>query len=395
MSIKIPIPAVIPSNKGTALDVTQHAQRIQSGEKKDLPVQTAQALRLVQKAIYDLYSQLSKADTNTFTNLFITAPGGEVIGWIGTYQGYQGGWFKTLYVGGDSPATAPLVADANGDLTITNAIIVLTGTGGTITLDPTVPSIVALEAGASPRPRATLNPGSLLFDNTGTPANTVEIDHNSIQLLNPTTLAELNMGPGEFNIYVPGLPSNLEALAVWGYSPSGRGPFLNFKTASGTIASPAAPASGDSMGGIETQPFTVGNITGRAGFYATENMSSGNNGTEYRISTTPNGSGTMADRWKVANNGDFLPLVDNTYDIGASGTAPALIFASTAVDTPLYRVSGVDGIDKTQTVGVSLNVSTANAVTSTVAGGSTTASFVTSVSLNTATITFSKGIITS
>lgn len=59
----------------------------------------------------------------------------QIIGWIGTDSGYQGGWFKELRVGGSSPASAKLVADSNGNLVISGATFTLNLNGVTTTID--------------------------------------------------------------------------------------------------------------------------------------------------------------------------------------------------------------------------------------------------------------------
>ena len=64
---------------------------------------------------------------------------GLPIGFIGTSgDGISGGWFKQLYIGGDSPQTARLVSDSFGNLSIKNASVTIVDTEGqTIRLDGT------------------------------------------------------------------------------------------------------------------------------------------------------------------------------------------------------------------------------------------------------------------
>jgi len=64
---------------------------------------------------------------------------GLPIGFIGTSDdGVSGGWFKQLYIGGDSPQTARLVSDSFGNLSIMNASVTIVDTEGqTIRLDGT------------------------------------------------------------------------------------------------------------------------------------------------------------------------------------------------------------------------------------------------------------------
>jgi hypothetical protein len=58
-----------------------------------------------------------------------------LIGWIGQNGIYFGGWFGQLYIGGSGPASAKLVADASGNLSINGATITISSTTGTVTMD--------------------------------------------------------------------------------------------------------------------------------------------------------------------------------------------------------------------------------------------------------------------
>ena len=119
MPVTIDIPSTLRASQTTALDVRPDANRVQyASDIKSLKAQTAIALGKIQGAINYLENLLRQSNTNSFENLFITGPGGAVIGWIGTYQGYQGAWFKQLYVGGTGPDDAPFFADLDGDVII-------------------------------------------------------------------------------------------------------------------------------------------------------------------------------------------------------------------------------------------------------------------------------------
>lgn len=87
------------------------------------------------------------ATTPLATTFTATGISGGSTGGTSTRQ-FQGGWLRTLAVGGTNFADANFIADVDGSLTITDALITLNGTGGTITLDPSVPSFV-LDAPAS------------------------------------------------------------------------------------------------------------------------------------------------------------------------------------------------------------------------------------------------------
>jgi hypothetical protein len=51
-------------------------------------------------------------------NVLVSDSSSALIGWIGSYGGYAGAWFKRIMIGGTDPSTAKLVADAYGNLTI-------------------------------------------------------------------------------------------------------------------------------------------------------------------------------------------------------------------------------------------------------------------------------------
>jgi hypothetical protein len=119
MPITIDTPSTLRTTQATALDVRPDANRVQFARTMaDVQAQTSIALNKIQGAINYLENLLRQANSNQFENLFITGPGGAVIGWIGTYQGYQGAWFKQLYVGATGPDTAPFFADVDGNVII-------------------------------------------------------------------------------------------------------------------------------------------------------------------------------------------------------------------------------------------------------------------------------------
>jgi hypothetical protein len=52
--------------------------------------------------------------------IFVNRGDGVNIGWIGTYAGWEGAWFKRVQLGGTSPANAKIACDVDGNLTIQN-----------------------------------------------------------------------------------------------------------------------------------------------------------------------------------------------------------------------------------------------------------------------------------
>lgn len=103
----------------------------------------------------------------------------------------------------------------------------------------------------------------------------------------------------------------------------------------GTAATPALVTNNDNLGTISFVGWTaattlaegakiecavdgtpgVGDMPGRLVFY-----------------TTPDGSGTSVERWRITNAGHLLGGADNTYDIGATGaTRPRTVYVGTSV----------------------------------------------------------------
>ena len=74
-------------------------------------------------------------------------PGGNSTGGTMTKQ-FQGEWVKMFAAGGTAFDNAPLQVDVDGSLSITNALITLTGSNGSIVLDPTTnpPQLVFTDA---------------------------------------------------------------------------------------------------------------------------------------------------------------------------------------------------------------------------------------------------------
>lgn len=70
----------------------------------------------------DIQLQIIEALVSGGESLTVLGVRDEPIGWIGSAADKVGAWFKTLYVGGTGPDDAELVADADGNLTITGGI---------------------------------------------------------------------------------------------------------------------------------------------------------------------------------------------------------------------------------------------------------------------------------
>jgi len=116
-------------------------------------------------------------------------------------------------------------------------------------------------------------------------------------------------------------------LATYRYSNDSVGVFHASFKARGTLASPSAVQSGDTLGGFFARGYHSGGAFPTANtvgilFRASENYTATANGTEIVLATTPNGSTTRVDRVTISNSGNVI-----ISDIGAS--------ASTATPTTL------------------------------------------------------------
>lgn len=77
-----------------------------------------------------LESALRDATSNVFEGeVAVVDAAGNLIGWIGLRPPYKGAWFKEVYIGGGSPLSSKIIADANGNVTIDGSVLV----AGTVT----------------------------------------------------------------------------------------------------------------------------------------------------------------------------------------------------------------------------------------------------------------------
>ena len=97
----------------------------------------ADAIHGLQDQINKLNALISATPPPLLTFSVVDAIG-TLIGWIGDQvtatAEYIGAWFKTLYIGGTSPADAKIIADASGNVTINGATITLNSGGVTTSI---------------------------------------------------------------------------------------------------------------------------------------------------------------------------------------------------------------------------------------------------------------------
>lgn len=113
-----------------------------------------------------------------------------------------------------------------------------------------------------------------------------------------------------------------------------------FQKGRGTLAVPTATLSGDQVYAVRAQVYTgsdwgdCAKIRTEAAEAPTSTSSPG----RWVFSTTPSGSKTLSDRWRIQPNGTLEPCADGTLSFGSASFRPAQLFAATAT----VNTSGAD-----------------------------------------------------
>lgn len=343
---------------------------------------------------------------------------------------FQGGWLAQFACGGTMFEDAPFQVDVDGQLSITDALITLNGTGADIVLDPTAGTIVITEAGGGFR---------------------TEIADGYITIYDTTAIDDqILLQPGFIQMYRDGLAAITGSIMVdvHGYTGASEfGPTLSLAQARGTAASPSDTALGDTLGGLLMWGYDTGQTSEYCGAIravATQNFSAGH-GSKLVFETTPDGTTSpteavaigflsgLASRTtlQITDSGGGAPILRLTPKSGsaASGgiisveeaTGPLRIYAGGATESARfigllagfggntgpsyavdatgqinastgYRVGGTAGVSGSQAVGVSVTVGTNVIQYKDWAGLNQSMSVVTSVTLNTSARTYTGGI---
>ncbi len=317
------------------------------------------------------------ATTPLATTFTVTGgiPGGNSTGGDMTKQ-FQGIWAKTAAFGGTAFDNAPFQVDVDGSLTITDATIIVHGSGADIVIDPVTGTIVVTEAGGGNR-ETIGGLGIILDDSTGTPTDKITMTKSQITMSsNDANLYEINLvtGGGEQIFAFTGTFGLSKLLDLFGYSgATGFGPVVSFTQQRGTGASPTATQITDVLGGNVMYGFDgVGESNNAASVLAvaTQNHSVGSQGTKLIFEVTANGS----------NSPTVAAVLDQDSKLNVSGG---------------YKSGGVAGLAVTRNFGTSVSVGTvSNGVFGTPGVGQVNGTVVNSVSLNTTANTFSGGILT-
>ena len=146
-------PQILPSRTSMGANVKDAAKTLRyRAQGSDAPLWSAaaDAFGTVQRQI-DLILSALQSPIPQPNPIVITDASGNAIAAIGDFfdrsnnTAYEGIWGKSLWVGGNGPATAKLTASGDGSLSIANATVTLTNGSHVITLDPTGPTLAATD----------------------------------------------------------------------------------------------------------------------------------------------------------------------------------------------------------------------------------------------------------
>lgn len=126
---------------------------------------------------------------------------------------------------------------------------------------------------------------------------------------------------------------------------------MQFRAASGTVSAPTAVASGRVMGVWGVRGYDGGGFVtssrGSLRMVASETWTGSANGVELQFNTTANGATASATRYTIENNGnftmegnfDFIPLTDNTGEVGIDAARFTRVRAVSVVTGDLELLS--------------------------------------------------------
>jgi len=264
------IKPLIPEGTKSPASLRQFADAMR---KKD-PV-AANAFERAQQS-FDRLDQILRATPEQADEIVISDPDGNVIGWIGSRDGYWGAWFGQIYAGGTGPIDSNLYIDNAGVLNIRDAFIQLSGTTSIITLDPTT--------------------GDLTITPNPTTGRILTLNSQKIELLDKDGLAVFRIidnedpptglppAPTEGNVIWldTGASTSVYALDLKASSCAGTGATLRIAGMNGTKSIPTATGVGDRLGTIVFDGYA----SGQAYIRATQKSASD---TELTLSTTSSG----------------------------------------------------------------------------------------------------------
>lgn len=198
----------------------------------------ANAIERLQQAVDFTIDTLRKEPEQADEIVFTDAQG-NVIFWVGSREGYFGGWFGQLYVGGTGPVNANLFVDNTGLLTIRDALITLTSGAKEIRLDPAGPTLSVTDTDASLSIYGTGNVVQIVGENTTLGCGVYIGTDGQIRLLGSATSPAVSI-------------SMTECGSVGGAT-------LALNKSNGTPTAPTIVTAGDQIGGMEWRGYDGAN----------------------------------------------------------------------------------------------------------------------------------------
>lgn len=128
-------------------------------------------------------------------------------------------------------------------------------------------------------------------------------------------------------LHVVGADSVLPRIVVDAFAAS---PAVNFRRSNGSAASPSAVITNDILFNLTAFGYGATGYSGggRVGVlgYAAETWTDTAQGAYLMLGTTAIGSAAYVNRWQVTDSGHFVPVGNNVYTIGLTGTRPSKVW---------------------------------------------------------------------
>lgn len=267
----------------------------------------------------------------------------------GPGSGSQVSTIANAAVTGAKIASATITATNIAALTITNALIA----NGTINLTTKVTGILPFANGGTgattfatqriPFSNGTnfIGDGLFLYDTTnnrfyvGQAGGTGKL--NGTVGVGSSDLAGNFFSRGTNNC-IQGQNENSASLSLINAGLTAAGALINLEASRGTLVARTQTLSGDALGTINAQGYTGTTWNGFGGsiaFVATENVTSTTQGADLVLNTTPNGSATVVERFRITQAGHLKSTQNSvpTVVVGASAGTGATASLSNATDT--------------------------------------------------------------
>ena len=257
-----------------------------------------------------------------------------------TVTAYADNVTTTLQFGGGTANTSTQVrAAAAGTINIgENTVVQTTNLGST-----NGASATTVRSGTGGL-NVTATGATLALAATG--ANEVRVSTNSVERMRISAVKTVSIGDGTIGVYGPSANVPFQVYSDNNVAQDGNffmqfnatagfGPYITLLHGRGSAATPTATQNGDTLGGLffdGVGSSTVASVGALIQSVATATHTATAWGAELQFATSANGASAVSYHWKIANDGHFLAVTDNTLDIGATGaTRPRRVYVGTEV----------------------------------------------------------------